>query len=434
MKSKLGAVQKNIYVEERSGAFRFIVQVSPFPKTAATFDACDYDAGLTWAEKKCIALREQKRTGIKCNVAAVAVVTPAPEILAADTKPERILVRDVLDYYRKNELSGLSGAKSAASRLTKLDGWFGALTVGELKKHFLSDWTTKRLAGLFGSGRGPRGEKWTKAGSKEELEPLTKHQRLAMKRRGEKLPAKEVFPVEPQSVRHELVLLRTALKTYFKDNEDISGHLGWLMSQHVMTMDLPDKSEPRTVRMSDSEIAAIYAQLDSIELRTFFQMTVLTTLRRAELCSLRWEDVNFEGQVVTLQRPGYIPKEKKGDSKKTKTTKREVPLLPAAQELLRKLGPKKSGHIFTMTPSGISQALRSAADRAGLHHVRLHDGRREGISRLIETCDLTLETIKVFSGHADIATLQRHYAQPDAKVVSKRVSAHPGIGQILPML
>ena len=87
-----------------------------------------------------------------------------------------------------------------------------------------------------------------------------------------------------------------------------------------------------------------------------------------------------------------------------------------------------------MTASGISQALRSAADRAGLYHVRLHDGRREGISRLIETCDLTLETIKVFSGHADIATLQRHYAQPDAKVVSKRVSAHPEIGQILPTL
>lgn len=108
MKSKLGAVQKNIYVEARNGAFRFIVQVSPFPKTAATFDACDYDAGLTWAEKECIALREQKRTGIKSDVAVVAAVTPAPSIIAADIKPDQILVREVLKYYRENELSGLS--------------------------------------------------------------------------------------------------------------------------------------------------------------------------------------------------------------------------------------------------------------------------------------------------------------------------------------
>jgi integrase len=261
---------------------------------------------------------------------------------------------------------------------------------------------------------------------------MTKHQRLAAKRRGEILPPKEVFPVDSQSVRHELVLLRTALKTYYKSNEDVSGHLGWMMSQYVMTMDLPEKSEPRTVRMSDEEIAAIYAQLHSQEHRTFLLMAVGTTLRRAELCSLRWEDVNFAEQVVTLQKPGYVPKKKKGDARRSKTTKREVPLVPAVLELLRKLGPKESGRIFTMTPSGISQAIRAAADRAGLYHIRLHDGRREGLSRLIELCDLTLETVKLFSGHADLATLQRHYAQPDAKIVSKRVSAHPEIGKLVP--
>ena len=46
MKSKLGAVEKSIYVEERSGAFRFIVQVSPFPKTAAPSTPATTTPGL----------------------------------------------------------------------------------------------------------------------------------------------------------------------------------------------------------------------------------------------------------------------------------------------------------------------------------------------------------------------------------------------------
>ncbi|MES2742308.1 MAG: hypothetical protein V4754_15350 [Pseudomonadota bacterium] len=42
-------VEKNIYVESRSGAYRFTVAVYPLDKETRTVSPNDYDAGLHWA-------------------------------------------------------------------------------------------------------------------------------------------------------------------------------------------------------------------------------------------------------------------------------------------------------------------------------------------------------------------------------------------------
>jgi hypothetical protein len=46
MKVKLDAIERNIYCESRSDALRLVVQVSPLPKSSATFDIDQYDQGL----------------------------------------------------------------------------------------------------------------------------------------------------------------------------------------------------------------------------------------------------------------------------------------------------------------------------------------------------------------------------------------------------
>ena len=60
MKVKPGKVEKNIYVELRSGAVRFVVEVSPLPKSSSTFDVSQFDFGLRWARRRRVELLEQK--------------------------------------------------------------------------------------------------------------------------------------------------------------------------------------------------------------------------------------------------------------------------------------------------------------------------------------------------------------------------------------
>lgn len=407
MKAKTGAVEKNIYVEARGSALRFIVQVSPLPKSSATFDLDQYEAGLLWARRRRVELFEQKQK----QKSAEPVPLAAP-VISNRQIPAGILVKEVLDNYRVRELPKLSGAASDSSRLKRLGEWFGQLTLGELTYDVLERWKEQRLAGLLGSGR--------HTGKPE----LTKHQRYYRKKTGRELPQQVVTPVTTQTVRHELVLLRRALTAYFRAHALNHQHGPWLHAQHVMQMPLPEKSDARDVRVDDEALSALVRELDDPLLQAFVRFAVLTTLRRSEVCSLLWEDVNLETKVVRLRAPGH--------RRKTKINAREVPLLPPAIAILQKLGPKKSGLLFEITPSGISQAVRRAADRAGLTDVRLHDLRREGISRLIELLEVSLETVTVFSGHSDLAVLQRHYVKQRSTVIAERLAEHPAAANMIP--
>jgi integrase len=150
------------------------------------------------------------------------------------------------------------------------------------------------------------------------------------------------------------------------------------------------------------------AELSSETQKTAVLFALLTTLRCSELVSLRWEDLKLHNRTIVLREPGHL--------KASKTREREVPLVPLAIEVLMRIGVKARGKIFPLSASGLSQAWRRAADRAGAHDARLHDCRRESISRLVETCKLGVEQVIIFAGPSDITTLQKHYFawMPDA--------------------
>jgi integrase len=200
----------------------------------------------------------------------------------------------------------------------------------------------------------------------------------------------------------------------------------WLENLHVMKMELPDESEPRRRRFKDEEIMKIIAEIKSTPMRAAILIGLLTSLRRAEVLSLQWQHVAFDRRTVLLANRGHI-------RSRTKTRSREVPLLPGAIKILQDLGPQKAGAIFSVSKSGLSQAWRRAADRVGAYDGRLHDCRREAISRLIEKCDLLLPGVMVFSGHSDLRTLQRHYVQLDPESLAAKLHEMPGAAAMLPL-
>ena len=404
---KFGAVEKNIYCEKRGDSLRIVVQVSPHPKKSITVsdDDAAYERGLEWARQKRDALRDVKEG--KSPSAAPVVPKARP---SAASEPGDISIRAILDNYRVRELGKLAGASADSSRLKRLDKWFGHLTLSQLDYDTLDQWMSDRQSGLLGSGRASN-------------PGLTKHQRYYRKAAGKELPPVVIVPPSAQTIRHEITLMRRTLIAYFRANKLNQDYGTWLQSQYIMDIPLPQKPEPRDNRVEEDALALLVKELDDPMHIAFVQFAVMTTLRRSEVCSLRWKDVNLKTNVITLRAPGH--------RKKSKTHTREVPLLPPAIQILKKLGLKDEGPIFAISPSGITQAVRRAADRAGLQDVRLHDLRREGISRLVELLEASLEDVMVFSGHSDREVLQRHYLQQRANIVGARLARHPGAATMI---
>jgi integrase len=406
---KTGAVEKNIYCEKRGTSLRFVVQVSPLPKVTATVEVTDYAAGLLWAQEERLKLLKQKTKPLS---------VPAPVIPEASSPvaflPGDISIRDILDNYRQHRLANLVGSAQERSRLKNLEQWFGHLKLSGLRPSVIDEWQNKRLAGLLGSGRVRKTD-------------LTKHQRHYRKQHSASdvpsPPPEQIAEVSPQTVRHELVLLRRAITSYFDEEQLDYAHGAWLRSLAIMKMDLPERPAPRETRLTDEQLERVLRAMPDREHQCYVLFAISTTLRRGELCSLRWEDVDFEKNEIRLKAPGH--------RKKSKVAPRAVPLMPAAVAVLKKLGPRKSGLLFSMSPSGYSQAWRRAADIAGCPDVRLHDMRREGISRLVELVEAPLQSVVAFTGHSDVGVLQRHYIKPRADIIVGTLALREGADRLL---
>jgi len=423
-KSETTTFEKNIYVESRCGAYRFTVSVHPLPRDTATFSTLD--EGAVWARRRRVELLEEKSRANRHHQPFGLVPRTQPQTAqpaGCPPRPNDILVRDILTLYKEVELKKLSGEMAAASRLKRLQRWFGGYTLGQLSKTFLEKWKMERLAGMLGSGRNP--SRGVPPATDVTQEMLTKHQRYWRKKTGQPVAAQAVFPVASQTVRHELALLRRATQVYFETYEMDEELAQWLAAQPLMKIALPNKADFRDRRFTDDEVKDIVGQLKRKTPKAAVLFGLLTSLRRAEILSLRWEHVDFTLKVVRLMKPGH--------QKGTKTHQRLVPLLPGAIQVLQQLGQRKSGQIFQISRSGLSQAWRRAADRAGAADGRLHDCRREAISRMIETFELSLAEVTIFSGHQDIRTLQKHYVHLFADRISAKLEKHPNAERFVPI-
>lgn len=197
--------------------------------------------------------------------------------------------------------------------------------------------------------------------------------------------------VGPQSVIHELNLLNRVLKTASMDwGISLPGGLPTAQVRK------PIKPRGRDRRVPENEIVAILGATESSELRTIIRIAVETGMRRNELASLKWEEIDLEKQTV------HLPK--------TKTdVPRTVPLSKTAIKALKEFGVKKEGSVFALRPESMSQAFERACEvhRANIAGVRFHDLRHEATSRLFEK-GLNVMEVAAITGHKTLDMLKRY--------------------------
>ncbi|MBF9233324.1 site-specific integrase [Microvirga alba] len=209
--------------------------------------------------------------------------------------------------------------------------------------------------------------------------------------------------VKPASVRRELVILRHMFEVAKAE---------WnmpLRSNPVHAIKLPKDSKPRDRRLAPDEegklIEAI-GERSAWYLRPFILLAVETGMRRGELLSVRWRDVDVERRTVKLAHT------KNGDP-------RTVPLSPRALEVLSSLV-RTEERVFPIKANALRLAWGRLRKRVGMEDLRLHDLRHEAVSRFFEH-GLSTPEVALISGHRDPRMLFR-YAHPRPEDIAQKLN------------
>lgn len=124
------------------------------------------------------------------------------------------------------------------------------------------------------------------------------------------------------------------------------------------------------------------------------ELALETAMRRGELLSLRWENVDLTRRVA------YLPITKNGES-------RSVPLSTAAVKILQSLPRNIDGRVFPIEAQTVAAAFMKAVKRAGVEDFHFHDLRHTAITNLAGKLSNVIE-LSAVSGHKTLSMLKRY--------------------------
>ena len=207
---------------------------------------------------------------------------------------------------------------------------------------------------------------------------------------------------KPSTVMRHLRLLRHALKV-------ARNEWGWRTPCFDETkLRLPQVLVRSNARVSPESFSRLLAAARD-QLNPYFaialELALATAMRRGELLSLRWDDVDLDKNLV------HVRMSKNGHP-------RTVPLSHHAVSILRAM---KVEHEFVLpiSPNCIKLGFARARRRADIS-FRFHDLRHEAISRLFEK-GLTVPEVQLVSGHRTLSQVSR-YSHPDVARVAQTLS------------
>lgn len=187
--------------------------------------------------------------------------------------------------------------------------------------------------------------------------------------------------------------------------------------QGIVSADAHSKKEVRALvqkvkakqqSLQREQLPAWFAAVRSINnpvISHCLQALLLTGARREELAALRWVDVDFVWNSLTIRD--------KAESKGGEDGTRTIPLTPYVASLLAVL-PRRNEWVFSSPQSAAGYLadpltpLQAAMRVAGLPNLSPHDLRRS-FGSLAEWCEVPTGIVAQIMGHKPSATAEKHY-------------------------
>ena len=207
--------------------------------------------------------------------------------------------------------------------------------------------------------------------------------------------------VGSKTVQLELSLLSAVLNTARRD---------WSIPIVNSVTDIRKPKLPRgrdRRLVGDEEKRLFYAATEcrSPGLDVCIRLALETGMRRGEIASLDWKQIDFASHVIRLDMT------KNGDP-------RVVPLSATAEAAIHTLpNPKNDGQIFEFHDSdGLGKAFRRACKRAGIVGLRFHDLRHEAASRWAKK--VPVATLAKIFGWKTLQMAMRYYNPTASELVA----------------
>ena len=152
----------------------------------------------------------------------------------------------------------------------------------------------------------------------------------------------------------------------------------------------------RRIQDKDLELILQYTKdHNNIYLHPIIVLALETAMRRGEILSLKWADIDFKRGLITIEntKNGYP---------------RIIPITDKSYNILKNLKVINE-YVFPLTTNSLRLMYQRLCKKLFLK-IRFHDLRHEAISRLFEKGN-TIPEIAAVSGHRTLSQLFR-YAHP----------------------
>lgn len=154
-------------------------------------------------------------------------------------------------------------------------------------------------------------------------------------------------------------------------------------------------------------------------------ISLYSGIRIGELCALRWEDVDFKKNCLTINKTiqrVYIKDKNKNISKviittpKTKNANREIPINKDFLEILKKVKTDKKSYILTgnekyIEPRTYRKYFNKILDELKIKHFNFHSLRHTFATNCI-SLGVDYKTVSELLGHANVNITLNLYVHP----------------------
>lgn len=177
--------------------------------------------------------------------------------------------------------------------------------------------------------------------------------------------------------------------------------------------------------LKQSSIQDIIRQLVRLRGRDLLLLALLiyTGERRGEALGLRWEDIDFDDDMIYVKRAVSFPTNQPtiGETK-SRAGIRAIPLLPELKRILSAYR-KQDGFIVgdgdkPLTERSYRRAYERIKKKLELHGATAHVFRHTFLTMAVDAVDL--KTLQTIAGHASHITTMRYVHKRDEKIAEAR--------------
>lgn len=186
---------------------------------------------------------------------------------------------------------------------------------------------------------------------------------------------------------------------------------------------LPKVKEFEGKQLTENQVADVLKALEKLDepLKTAITLALVFGLRREEICGLRWEDIDFENNILSVRNTvtEYAGKVYRDGETKTRSSRRDLYIPEVTADYLKQLQEKQgqsgidTGKVCAWSdgkevkPAYITRASMRFLKACGYEGVRLHDLRGTVLSILARK--LPIKNVQTFAGHNDVHTTLKYY-------------------------